>query len=97
VCGNEDGYQVLDRRLVGLAERGPIPSPLRHRVKQLLDQGHGTSAHTSAGHGSSQSAVSTRDVQNSAGHADSRMTSYYDRNKTSLARNATHAPQRRAA
>ena len=34
--------------------------------------------------------VAGRDVQNSSGHADSRMTSYYDRNKTSLARNATH-------
>lgn len=35
--------------------------------------------------------VSSRDVQNSAGHSDQRMVSYYDRNKTSLARNATHA------
>lgn len=34
--------------------------------------------------------VSARDVQNSAGHADARMTSYYDRNRESLARNATH-------
>lgn len=34
--------------------------------------------------------ASERDVQNSAGHADPRMVSYYDRNRTSLARNATH-------
>lgn len=34
--------------------------------------------------------VSSRDVQNSAGHADARMTAYYDRNRESLARNATH-------
>lgn len=34
--------------------------------------------------------VSTRDVMNSAGHADPRMTAYYDRNRESLAHNATH-------
>ena len=34
--------------------------------------------------------VSTRDVMNSAGHSDPRMTSYYDRNRESLAHNATH-------
>lgn len=31
-----------------------------------------------------------REVQNSVGHADARMVSYYDRNKTSLAKNTTH-------
>lgn len=35
--------------------------------------------------------VSERDIQNSTGHADPRMISYYDRNRESLARNATHA------
>ena len=35
--------------------------------------------------------VSVRDVQNSVGHADARMVSYYDRNKDSLTRNATHS------
>lgn len=34
--------------------------------------------------------AAVRDVQNSVGHADMRMVSYYDRNKTSLARNSTH-------
>lgn len=35
--------------------------------------------------------VSERDIQNSTGHADIRMISFYDRNRESLARNATHA------
>lgn len=35
--------------------------------------------------------VSARDVQNSAGHSDARMVSYYDHNKSSLPRHATHA------
>lgn len=34
--------------------------------------------------------ASVRDVQNSVGHADMRMVSYYDRAKTSLERNSTH-------
>lgn len=34
--------------------------------------------------------VSVRDVQNSVGHRDARQVSYYDRNKNSLPRNATH-------
>ncbi len=34
--------------------------------------------------------VSVRDVQNSVGHADPRMVAYYDRNKNSLPRHATH-------
>jgi site-specific recombinase XerD len=34
--------------------------------------------------------VSVRDVQNSVGHRDARQVSYYDRNKASLPRNATH-------
>lgn len=34
--------------------------------------------------------VSLRDVQHSAGHQDPRMTAYYDRNKTSPERHATH-------
>ncbi len=34
--------------------------------------------------------VSVRDVQNSVGHRDSRQVAYYDRNKSSLPRNATH-------
>lgn len=34
--------------------------------------------------------VSVRDVQNSVGHADPRMVAYYDRNKASLPRHATH-------
>lgn len=34
--------------------------------------------------------VSVRDVQNSVGHRDARQVSYYDRNRGSLARNATH-------
>jgi integrase/recombinase XerD len=34
--------------------------------------------------------ASPRDVQNSAGHADGRMTAYYDRSRESLARNTTH-------
>lgn len=34
--------------------------------------------------------VSVRDVQNSVGHRDARQVSYYDRNKDSLPRNATH-------
>ncbi len=34
--------------------------------------------------------VNQRDVMNSAGHTDPRMTSYYDRNRESLAHNATH-------
>lgn len=34
--------------------------------------------------------VSVRDVQNSVGHRDARQVSYYDRNKSSLPRNATH-------
>jgi len=34
--------------------------------------------------------VSVRDVQNSVGHHDARQVSYYDRNKSSLPRNATH-------
>lgn len=33
---------------------------------------------------------STRDVQNSSGHADPRMVSYYDRNRESLSSNTTH-------
>jgi len=34
--------------------------------------------------------VSVRDVQNSVGHRDSRQVAYYDRNRGSLPRNATH-------
>lgn len=34
--------------------------------------------------------VSSRDVQNSAGHSDPRMVAYYDRNKASMPRHATH-------
>lgn len=34
--------------------------------------------------------VSQRDVQNSTGHADNRMLLYYDRNRESLQRHATH-------
>jgi integrase/recombinase XerD len=34
--------------------------------------------------------VSVRDVQNSCGHADPRMVAFYDRNKDSLPRHATH-------
>ncbi len=34
--------------------------------------------------------VSQRDIQNSVGHADPRMIAYYDRNKNSLPRHATH-------
>jgi integrase/recombinase XerD len=34
--------------------------------------------------------VSVRDVQNSVGHADPRMVAYYDRNRNSLPRHATH-------
>jgi hypothetical protein len=34
--------------------------------------------------------ASVRDVQNSVGHHDSRQVAYYDRNKDSLPRNATH-------
>lgn len=34
--------------------------------------------------------VPVRDVQNSVGHRDSRQVAYYDRNKNSLPRNATH-------
>jgi integrase/recombinase XerD len=34
--------------------------------------------------------VSVRDVQNSVGHRDARQVAYYDRNKGSLANNATH-------
>lgn len=34
--------------------------------------------------------VSARDVMNSAGHSDARMTAYYDRNKASMPRHATH-------
>ncbi len=34
--------------------------------------------------------VSVRDVQHSVGHADTRQVSYYDRNRESLPRNATH-------
>lgn len=35
--------------------------------------------------------VSVRDVTNSLGYADSRMVSYYDRDRSSLARNTTHS------
>ena len=35
--------------------------------------------------------VSERDIANSTGHSDLRMLAYYDRNRESLARNATHA------
>lgn len=35
--------------------------------------------------------VSSRDVQNSAGHSDSRMVTYYDHNRSSLPRHATHS------
>lgn len=35
--------------------------------------------------------VAARDVMNSAGHADPRMVAYYDHNKSSLPRHATHA------
>lgn len=34
--------------------------------------------------------VSVRDVQNSVGHTDPRMVAYYDRNRNSLPRHATH-------
>lgn len=35
--------------------------------------------------------VSERDIMASTGHSDTRMISYYDRNRDSIARNATHA------
>lgn len=37
-----------------------------------------------------QAGANTRDVMNSAGHADERMVAYYDRAKDNLARNTTH-------
>lgn len=73
---NQAGAEIRSLcRDLGITKR-ISPHSFRHAFVTLsLDAGAG---------------AAIRDVQNATGHADSRMVSYYDRNRESLDRNPTH-------